>query len=279
MPFKHQCLLYVIRYMPNAANGLFDNVAILLLDQSTGKADYRVTDDFDHVEFLDPDFDPNLITQLESAIRSRIEDPIALSHFLQNGAEWPSNALSAVLQSGVETNDFPAEMEIQAEMLLTRAQRSENIEKAPRLRSATREIHKRVIEQFKSFGVWNLMLKGIQTHQYVPASRIRIDCGYIASGGSNEREFKMIHALDIDAEPDRALELAEVYPDFSKSLQDEIKARPTLTVISRDWVGLHSPQGNTPYATLELVGINTARVVDLPMLASTARQDFGMRNM
>jgi hypothetical protein len=42
---------------------------------------------------------------------------------------------------------------------------------------------------------------------------------------------------------------------------------------------LHSPQGNTPYATLELVGINTARVVDLPMLASTARQDFGMRNM
>jgi hypothetical protein len=266
MPFKHQCLLYVIRYMPDVVKGEFVNVGVVLVDQASSWCDFKLTNDLRRLRCLDPDFDPELLTYLERDMRGRLSAPGALAQFLQNGTDWPSQLLQASLAAGVETNDMQAELTHQSEMYLKTTPRptarDASVSEGKRL---TRAIH----DAFGSDHLGRFFRWDIPVADYVPDDPLVIQCGYQING-----VFKMFHAVPLQKNTDAAKALAFSYPLFSQAFADKEKLKTQLTAIIDEYPRESTPNVNFAHRAFLGCGIQTYTVAHLQSLADAARRDL-----
>src|SRR5690349_5522228 len=189
MPFTHQCLLYLIRYMPDVVKGEFVNVGVVLVDSETGTSAFRMTSDLRRVRCLDPDFDPALLAYLERDLQERFSAPGALAQFLQSGTDWPSQLLQASLAGGIETNDMQAELANQADLYLKTQPRRASREEPT---GQTKLVHRAIREAFGADDLRRFFRWNIPVADYVSDDPLVIQCGYSVNG-----VFKMFHGVSL----------------------------------------------------------------------------------
>jgi Protein of unknown function (DUF3037) len=274
---RFECILYRIRWISNLLTGDPTTVGIMMFNEATDFADVKVTTDRRRLQSLDANIDSELLSALETEFRSRIADPESRALFLGKVLDWSSNSLQFSVPGAVITDDPATEFARQVTDLLETLR----LPVATRELGETAKIRREMINCFKKQDVWAPMLKHISMGEYLPRNRIKIDCGYMTLPAAfGERQFKMFHALSIEEDSARISELAESYPAFKKSFSERMEAETLLTVISRDWNDVASPESeHAPYAALHQAGINTNTVRDVPTLAANARLDLGLRPM
>lgn len=273
---KHDVFATLIQWMPNAEKRECINLGVFLIDRRTGFVGLRTTTDDKRLLAFDPRIDLDYVHGMLKEIQHDITDAASLVRFCDKLPDITANCFQVLPLAGVISSNPAGDLDIMGQRYLV----TPRLERAAVRPSATASIRRKMSSTFQRYGVWSSMNKKLAVNEYVHASRLKIDCAYMASAASTEhRQFKMFHALDVDNDRDRVSELVTIYPEFSKKLQDHRNAQPVLNIICRDFTATPDEIDNAPYDALHDVGINTYRVHDLAMLAATARQDLGLRRM
>lgn len=266
MTFKHQCLLYVIRYVPDVVKGEFVNVGVVLVDQASNWCDFKMTDDLRRLRCLDPDFDPELLTYLERDMRGRLSAPGAIAQFLQSGTDWPSQLLQACLAGGIETNDMQAELANQSNLYLKTRPRSAVRNEAV---SESRHINRAIRNAFGSDDLGRFFRWDIPVADYIPDDPLVIQCGYRING-----VFKMFHGVPLQKNTDAAKALAFSYPLFSQAFAAKERLHTQLAAIIDEYPHETTPNVNFAHRAFLGCDIQTYTVAELPSLAAIARQEL-----
>lgn len=269
----YKCELRKIYWMPNLQRAERIIAGLMIFADEIGFAKVKFTEDRQRLQCFDPAVDLELFPALEQWFNAQISDPESRGKFLEKVADWASNALQLSAPTALLSPDPAAEFEILAKRYFVTPRLGPSRPETERERT-----RRKMIESWKKYDLWNLMLKGIAMRDYLPDRDIAIDCGYIPLqlNMEGERELKMFHALAINEDAGATSELIASYPTFSAALQERMQVRPTLTTVTNDFTG---EEMNDTLARLNGVGISSVMLRDLPAIAVVARRELGLREM
>jgi DUF3037 family protein len=269
----YKCELRNIYWMPNLERAERIVAGLMMFADEMGFARVKFTEDRQRLQCFDPAVDLELFPALEQWFNEKISDPESRAKFLEKVPDWASNALQLSAPTALLSSDPAAEFEMLAKRYFVTPRLG------PQRRETERErTRRKMVETWKKYDLWNLMLKGISMRDYLPEQDIDIDCGYIPlqPNSLGERELKMFHALAIEEDADATSELIASYPAFSAALQERMQVRPMLTTVTSDFTG---EEMNETFSRLNSVGINSVMLRDLPAIAGRARHELGLREM
>ena len=273
MPPTYKCELRKIYWMPNMERAERIVAGLMIFADELGLTKVKFTEDRQRLQCFDPAIDLELFPALEQWFNDKLSEPESRAKFLEKVPDWASNALQLSAPTALLSADPAAEFDRLAKRYFV----------TPRLGPLRPEterdrVRRKMVDTWKKYDLWNLMLKGIAMRDYLPECDIDIDCGYIPlqTNSRGERELKMFHALAIDEDADSTSELIASYPAFSAALHERMQVRPMLTTVTSDFTG---EEMNDKLARLNSVGIHSVMLRDLPAIATVARHELGLREM
>jgi hypothetical protein len=274
--YMYQCQFSEILWSPYAHKRECIDIGIMLICEEIAFAKVKFAAR-NALQRFRPAIDLELIRAFEEDFASKIADPGSRSVFLAKVTDWASNMLQFSAFTAVLTPDPEAHFNRLIREYLTMS--PVQLSQPEPNKSQHTPLRRRMVAEFKKYEVWNHMVKQISTREYLPNSRVKIDCGYLTGTYSENRQFKMFHALDIEQDRNQVSQFVESFPDFRQALVERMNAQPTLTVIGRDWKDLAGEIETAPFDALHRAGIETRTLSDVTMLAMRAREDLGMRPM
>lgn len=277
-----QCEFFLLRYVPDAVKNEFVNVGVVLVQTNAGGsaaafADVRFTTDWRRVRCLDPDADVEMLQQLESEIRQRLQvGPEQRAELLAQIKDSLSNTIQIAEPKACLAAEPAQELEQLATQYLEQTRRRGNARALIGRSYVLREMR----SAFEQAGVWPLMQKNVPVAQYTLANDpLKIDCSYECKMQNakfkmgEDRAFRMFHALTFDAEASSAKALAFTFPELRAGIQREHHASAELTAI----VAEHEEDDASRFAenVLRKSEIKLATRADLAMIAAKAREELG----
>jgi len=195
---KYQCVVYLMRLVPNIVAGETLNFGVILHDPASGIAESAFSHDYRRMTCFDPSIDLDLVKALETEIKNRLQDPADQTKFFEKVPDWSSNYLQLSIVGGVETDDIQAQLAVQANLYLKGRRRRAGYMQLPiadavpasnertrNPRSAVRDAFD--IPDLRHFFKWN-----IPVSDYVLGDPLIIQCGYESNGS-----FKMFHGVSL----------------------------------------------------------------------------------
>jgi hypothetical protein len=264
---SQQCEFFLLRYMPNAANGEFANIGVLVRDAAGTFADVRFTRDWRRVRCMDPDADIELLSALEDELRRVLRSPAELDQvfLFQKLPDWASNAIQLTPMQGVLTDSPAAEIGRLAEMYCESPRRA-----GRREISSRQAIYTAMRDSFQQAGVWDLMRKRIPVEQYTRnGDPLKLDCGYRPNG-----VVHLFHAVSLATSVDSATLLALSYPKIREGIARVENAKTSLTAIVEDNLDRSDDAIGFALDTFTDVSILVATTSDLPQIAQRARMEL-----
>jgi hypothetical protein len=282
MAEKHNCEMFVVRYVPDVVRGEFVNLGVMLVEANgDGKARYadvRFTRDWKKLSCFAPELRREDVEMLEEAIRGNLQSEtlgawvhernVSEREFLLRGFDesW-SGALQVAPVKGLVTAQWAAdELELLAKKYLSARGRVQK-------EAGGRQAIVRVMQQeFERQGVWELMRKKIAVTEYAPGDPLKIDCGYRPNG-----VVKMFHAVSMSTEPEVAKSLAISLPRLRRGLRDKEKAETELTAVVEDGLPENSELVRFVKTMLVESGIQVRALSDMPEAAERARLELRLQ--
>lgn len=274
----------VLQFVPNVVQGMGANVGVVLVEVGGGFADVRLTEDWRAARVLDANFDVEVISAMADALRERLrsretdasrggEAVSQRDWALYVMEDWLSNAIQVSAPRALMTNDPAKEIEGLVKMYCTLP--VQHREAADVGRSG---ILRRMRDEFQQAGVWGVMNKEIEVHQYTRhGDPLKIDCGYrypreyMPDLVREEQKFRMFHAVSLKNDVNAAKVLAFTFGDFREGLEKEVRAKAELTAIVEDGVDRGEESAGFAMETMERYGIAVAQVKQVPEFAQRAR--------
>jgi hypothetical protein len=279
MAEKHNCEMFLVRYVPDVERGEFVNIGVVLIEANgsgeSSFADARFTHDWKKVGCF-TELERGDVEMLEEAIRGNLksaaasvwihERQVSERELLFRGFDehW-SGALQVAPVKGVRTALSPlAELDLLEQRYLMPLGR---VRKEVGGRQA---ILREMQRQFEKQGVWKLMLKKIPVAKYgAPGDPMKIDCGYRPNG-----VVKMFHAVSMNTEPELAKSLAFSFPKLRAGFMEQEKADAELTaVVENELLG---DSAITEFAMTVLLSndIQVRKLSEMPRVAEQARVEL-----
>jgi len=226
MAERKQCEFFLLRYVPDAVKDEFVNIGVVLLENGSGFAEVRLTEDWRRVRCLDPAADMEMLEAMGTEIRERLKtgagDRERILHLLRDSF---SNVVQATMPQACLTESPHKEIGRLADMYLeTRRQAAqrENVGRGA--------ILARMRDEFEHAGVWGLMAKRIAAAPYTHAGDpLKLDCGYRPNG-----VIRLFHATSLATDVDAAKVLAFSFPRMAEGIARVEKAQAELTAIVDD---------------------------------------------
>jgi Protein of unknown function (DUF3037) len=264
-----QCEFFLLRYMPNAANGEFANVGVFVRDTAGTFTDVRFTRDWRRVLCMDPDADIELLSALEDELRRALRSQAELDQvfLFQKLPDWASNAIQLTPMQGVLTDSPAAEIGRLAEMYCESPRRA-----ARREISGRQAIRIAMRDSFQQAGIWNLLRHDIPVELYTrKGDPLKIDCGYRPNG-----IVHLLHGVSLTTSVDSAVLLASRYPQIRDGIARLENAKTTLTAIVEDDLDRKDDAVAFAFDTLADASIFVATTSDLQDVAQRIRREMRM---
>jgi hypothetical protein len=270
------CSFQLVRYVPDPVRSEFVHIGVLLCEEG-GRLDLRFTKDWRRVRCLDPDADTSMLEGMETELRRRLQEDLALSEAERKFTRILAESLSLNVQM-TEPKAYLAESLITGmEELMRMYVDPPKRERVSRL-SGRAAIQSAIRTEFERAQVWNLMRKQIRASDYTrPGDPLRIDAGYRPNG-----VIKMFQAVSLDP----GVEMAKVLAFSSASLHTGIerieKAQLQLTAIVEPAARIGATDDDPERLEMYRFGIETMEehrirvltTTDLPNIAATARREL-----
>jgi hypothetical protein len=280
MAEKHNCEMFLVRYVPDVERGEFVNIGVVLIEANgsgeSSFADVRFTRDWKKVSCFAPELERADVEILEEAVRANLQASAAAvwiherqvneRELLLRGFEehW-SGSLQVAPVKGVRTALSPlAELDLLEQRYLVPLGR---VRKEVGGRQA---IFREIQRQFEKQGVWDLMLKKIPVAKYgASGDPLKIDCGYRPNG-----VVKMFHAVSMNTEPELAKSLAFSFPKLRAGIMEQEKADAELTAVVEN--ELPGDSAITEFAMTVLLSndIQVRKLGEMPRVAEQARVEL-----
>jgi Protein of unknown function (DUF3037) len=166
----YKCELTKIFWMPNLEKGERIIVGFMLFADELGLARVEFTRDYRRLRCCDSAADPDLFEALEKEFSLRISDPEARTLFVTKLPDWASNALQFSAPTTLLSADPVSEFGRSIKHYLV----TERLEILRASSGHERDrIHRKIVEEFKRYDVWNLMSKRISVRDYVSTGHPR----------------------------------------------------------------------------------------------------------
>lgn len=277
MAEKHNCEMFLVRYVPDVERGEFVNIGVVLIEANgsgeSSFADVRFTRDWKKVSCFAPELERADVEMLEEAVRANLqasaaavwihERQVSERELLLRGFEehW-SGSLEVAPVKGVRTALSPlAELDLLEQRYLVPLGR---VRKEVGGRQA---IFRKMQRQFEKQGVWDLMLKKIPVEKYgATGDPLKIDCGYRPNG-----VVKMFHAVSMNTEPELAKSLAFSFPKLRAGIMELEKADAELTAVVENELPGDSKLTEFAMTVLLSNDIQVRKLGEMPRVAEQAR--------
>jgi hypothetical protein len=255
------CAYHVVRYQPNLVRDEWINIAVLLLDPSSGSVRQKWLEepaDLARLRRLHPAADEELLLRLPAEFdRQFAGREMDAESILQKFDETLSNCLQLSPRQGLLSPDPETEVDRlfreQVEPLREPRQGPAEI----RTRS---DVRARAADYFRSEKVLRFMEKGVRVEEFtVPGDPMRIDFSYRRNG---TRGF--VHAVALGRDPGQSKLLAYT----AGAIRDRLKQTEFLAVTEREPM-----RGNVRDQFISgILAESGVRVVPLPELRKWAHE-------
>lgn len=267
MTNRHKLRFCLLRYTPNAVQGEFVNLGVLLLDdlEDGTYADVRFARTWDRVLCADPDADVEVLEALQREIRARltnVPDRPALMKLLN---ESFSNVIQISEFQSFTGAEPAAELETLAKTYLEHPRPAAKRPTAGRTR-----LYTAMRTAFEQSGVWDLMTKEIRAEQYTwPGDPLVLDCAY-----EHENTINFFQAVSLARGVQDAKALAFSYPALIAGISTKQNRQTQLTAIVETDLDPDRPDIAFALSRLQDLGVTIGLERQLPSIADRARQDL-----
>jgi len=281
MAEKHNCEMFLVRYVPDVERGEFVNIGVVLIESdeqgAVRFADVRFTRDWKKLNCFAPELERADMELLEEAIRGNLQAPAATAWVHENQVSerdlllrgfresW-SGTLDVAQVKGVVTGLAP-----QAELELLEQRYLVPLGRVRKEAGGRQAILREMQEAFKKQGIWDLLLKNIPAKDYgLRGDSFKIDLGYRPNG-----VVKTFHAVSmIRGERDQGRLLVHRWPKLRAGIMEKEKAQVELTAV----VETELPEGDDELEDVmtQMLSneIQVRRIIEMPSLAEQARREL-----
>jgi hypothetical protein len=276
---KHELEFFLLRYVPDAVNEEFVNFGVILIGESAGFAEVRLTRDWRKILCLDPGADIEVIQSIGNEIRVRLKEPGSRADLMYRIQDLSSNVVQISARKGCLADDPAEELGVLAKMYLE----PPSLRAGKRVPSARQRIVSAIRSSFEKEGIWGLIQKDIAVERYTyPGDPLKIDCLYETKSVamSSAAVIKMFQAVALSASVDTAKTLAYSYPLLDSGIKSQIwqndnrKAETVMTAIVENNLDMTDPAILFALGAMERANIATVAVSELPEIAQTARREL-----